>query len=456
MKTHTPKRYYAFRILVDSITVLAAWWCTYWIRFILMEHSGGPLRNFMVFSPLVLLIYLYYIDLHSLMDKELIEDWAEEFTAIIKVCGKSFFAIILFFYFIDYGIFSRLSLFIFFFVSLVFLTIERIIIDNVMAKRRKKGKQVKRIFLLGDDPKLHEYARHLLETPEKGMIPICWYDAGQEIPDRINMVQGDLIGAIEAANVDMVVVGYGLDKETKLNQGLIRCYDLLIPVVVLADLPYTFLNNQMEKEGDYNLFFYNSFYMSMTNRVVKRLIDIIGALVGLILSIPLYLVIPIIIKISSPGPVFYGQKRMTQNGRIFTMWKFRSMRSDAESGTGAVWATKGDDRTTPIGKFLRSTSLDEFPQFWNVLKGEMSLVGPRPERPELIEKFRNEIPGYMLRHKMKAGITGWAQVNGLRGNTSLHRRVEYDLYYINNWSQVTDIKILFLTFIKGFINENAY
>jgi lipopolysaccharide/colanic/teichoic acid biosynthesis glycosyltransferase len=138
------------------------------------------------------------------------------------------------------------------------------------------------------------------------------------------------------------------------------------------------------------------------------------------------------------------------------MWKFRSMRTDAESSTGAVWAKKDDDRRTPIGTFLRSTSLDELPQLWNVLRGEMSLVGPRPERPVFVDRFRSDIPDYMLRHKVKAGITGWAQVNGWRGDTSLERRIECDLYYIRNWSYALDVKILWMTVWKGFVNKNAY
>ena len=161
-------------------------------------------------------------------------------------------------------------------------------------------------------------------------------------------------------------------------------------------------------------------------------------------------------KIFSPGPIFYRQRRMGLDGPVFDMLKFRSMRVDAEVKTGAVWAKENDDRVTWLGKILRKSSLDELPQFFNVLKGEMSCVGPRPERPELVAKFKKDIPSYMLRHKVKAGITGWAQVNGLRGNTSLEKRIEYDLYYINNWSLSMDFKIMLLTLFKGFVNKNAY
>jgi exopolysaccharide biosynthesis polyprenyl glycosylphosphotransferase len=175
----------------------------------------------------------------------------------------------------------------------------------------------------------------------------------------------------------------------------------------------------------------------------------------LILS-PVLIALALGVKFTSPGPVFYRQKRMGLDGRVFTMYKFRSMRIDAEQKTGPVWAQEGDPRRTRLGAFMRSTSLDELPQLLNVLRGEMSLVGPRPERPEFIGDFRKNIPGYMLRHKMKAGITGWAQINGWRGNTSLEKRIEHDLFYIENWSLALDFKIMFLTVFKGLKAPNAY
>ncbi|MFM2416929.1 MAG: hypothetical protein RL385_1652, partial [Pseudomonadota bacterium] len=167
-------------------------------------------------------------------------------------------------------------------------------------------------------------------------------------------------------------------------------------------------------------------------------------------------IIAIAVKLSSRGPVFYGQERMGLDGRTFKMYKFRSMKVDAEVSSGAVWATKNDDRRTAVGTFLRKTSLDELPQFWNVFRGDMSLVGPRPERPVFVSQFKHEIPGYMLRHKVKSGITGWAQVNGWRGDTSLARRIECDLFYIKHWSYLLDLRILVMTLWKGFVHKNAY
>jgi Undecaprenyl-phosphate glucose phosphotransferase len=192
------------------------------------------------------------------------------------------------------------------------------------------------------------------------------------------------------------------------------------------------------------------------NLVLKRGMDLLGAALVLVLASPVFLALALLVKVSSPGPVFYRQTRMGLDGRAFEMLKFRSMRTDAECETGPVWTRVDDPRRTPIGTFLRRTSLDELPQFWNVLKGDMSIVGPRPERPEFIARFRETLPQYMLRHKMKAGITGWAQVNGWRGNTSLEKRVEYDLYYIEHWSALFDLKILWLTIWKGMFHKNAY
>jgi Undecaprenyl-phosphate glucose phosphotransferase len=192
------------------------------------------------------------------------------------------------------------------------------------------------------------------------------------------------------------------------------------------------------------------------NLLVKRALDVVLSLIALVLLSPVFLVIAVAIKLTSKGPIFYRQERCGLNGRPFNMLKFRSMRVDAENKTGAVWAAKDDPRRTRLGTFLRQTSLDELPQIINVLRGDMSLVGPRPERPVFISKFSRSIPGYMSRHRVKAGITGWAQVNGWRGNTSLRKRIQYDLYYITHWTPWLDLRIMWLTVFRGLVNKNAY
>jgi Undecaprenyl-phosphate glucose phosphotransferase len=192
------------------------------------------------------------------------------------------------------------------------------------------------------------------------------------------------------------------------------------------------------------------------NVVVKRIMDVTLSLVALVLLSPLLALIAVIIKLTSPGPVLYRQERCGLNGKTFHMLKFRSLRVDAEAQTGPVWAQKNDNRRTWFGAFLRSSSLDELPQLLNVLRGDMSLVGPRPERPFFVQQFSKTIPSYMARHSVKAGITGWAQVHGWRGNTSLRKRIQYDLYYITHWTPWLDLRIMWMTVFKGFVNRNAY
>ena len=200
-------------------------------------------------------------------------------------------------------------------------------------------------------------------------------------------------------------------------------------------------------------------YVPLTNTVnilVKRMVDIVGSLIAIVIFSPVMLFAAVGTKLTSKGPVIYRQTRIGLHSKPFTMYKFRTMRMQSESEEKKGWTTKDDPRVTAFGAFLRRTSIDEMPQFFNVLFGKMSLVGPRPERPQFVEKFKEEIPRYMVKHQVRPGITGWAQVNGYRGDTSIRRRIEYDLYYIENWTLWFDFRIMFLTVFKGFINKNAY
>ena len=195
---------------------------------------------------------------------------------------------------------------------------------------------------------------------------------------------------------------------------------------------------------------------NMGNMFVKRVVDIIGSFFGIIITSPIMLLSAVLVKCSSPGPVIFKQERVGLHNKPFYMYKFRSMEMQSEKSEKKAWTTKNDPRVTKIGRILRGTSLDELPQLFNILKGDMSLVGPRPERPHFVDKFKEEIPRYMVKHQVRPGLTGWAQVNGYRGDTSIRKRIEYDLYYIENWTLGMDIKIILMTFLKGFINKNAY
>ena len=190
--------------------------------------------------------------------------------------------------------------------------------------------------------------------------------------------------------------------------------------------------------------------------MVKRCMDVCGSLAAIVVFSPVMLLMVLLIKLTSPGPLIFKQERVGLHNRPFQMYKFRSMEVQKERDEQKCWTVKNDPRVTGIGKFMRKTSIDELPQLFNVLKGDMSLVGPRPERPQFVEKFREEIPRYMVKHQVRPGMTGWAQINGYRGDTSIRKRIECDLYYIENWTLGLDFKIILLTFLKGFINKNAY
>jgi Undecaprenyl-phosphate glucose phosphotransferase len=267
----------------------------------------------------------------------------------------------------------------------------------------------------------------------------------------------DLKGAIAQFGVNVVVVALPLSAHDRIREVMDEVAEEMVDVQVVPDyFRYISLQGTVEEFDGLPIIGLRSTPLEGWGRVLKRGVDLAGSVAGLVVLAPVMLVLAVGVKLSSPGPVLFRQKRMGLDGKVFDMLKFRSMRQDAEADCGPVWACREDPRRTRWGAFMRRTSLDELPQLINVLKGEMSLVGPRPERPEFIVDFKTKIPRYMLRHKMKAGITGWAQINGWRGNTSLERRIEHDLYYIENWSLRLDFKIMVLTVIRGFIHPHAY
>ena len=230
-----------------------------------------------------------------------------------------------------------------------------------------------------------------------------------------------------------------------------------IDIKVVPDfLQFVTLRARLEELDGIPLINVNDVPLQGLNAAVKRVIDIGCTIAGLLVLAAPMAVIAALIRLTSPGPAIYRQERMGLDGRPFMTLKFRSMFEDAERHTGPIWTRRDDPRCTPVGRVLRRFSLDELPQLWNVLRGDMSLVGPRPERPYFVEQFKDRVPQYMLRHKVKAGLTGWAQVNDLRGNTSIEKRIEYDLYYIENWSVALDFKIMWLTVLRLSFHRHAY
>jgi Undecaprenyl-phosphate glucose phosphotransferase len=256
--------------------------------------------------------------------------------------------------------------------------------------------------------------------------------------------------------VDHLYVALPLEEHTKLLDLMELTSREFIDVKVVPDLlQFIALRARLEDLDGLPIINVNDVPLQGFNAWVKRTLDVALSTAALALLAVPFAIIAILVKWSSPGPVFYKQERMGLDGKAFTVFKFRSMEEHAEDSSGPIWARDDDPRATAVGRWLRRLDLDELPQFLNVLRGEMSIVGPRPERPFFVEQFKHRIPQYMLRHKVKAGITGWAQVNGWRGNTSLEKRIEYDLYYIENWSVTLDLKIMWLTVVRGLFQRSA-
>jgi Undecaprenyl-phosphate glucose phosphotransferase len=279
------------------------------------------------------------------------------------------------------------------------------------------------------------------------------YLDGTEIIGHIDAVQA----IVRARAIDQAFIALPLEAQSAVEKIVQQLSGEMVDIKIVPDLyQYVVLRGSVEEFAGLPIVTLSGSPMYGWNSVLKRAFDLCVSVVLLLLCTPCLGLIALLVKLTSHGPIFYAQERMSFDGRVFRMLKFRTMQVDAEHDTGSVWAQEHDPRCTRFGALLRRTSLDELPQLWNVVQGEMSLVGPRPERPVFVEEFRKSIPRYMLRHRVKAGMTGWAQVQGWRGNTSLERRVEHDLYYIQHWSLSLDVKILCLTLRYGFVHRNAY
>ena len=332
----------------------------------------------------------------------------------------------------------------------------RELMREVLERRWRAGIGMKRILIAGAGDLGRLVADKILEHRELGYQIVGFVD-DRAAGDHLGYRGLPLLGTIDEAaeitareGIDHLYVALPPEQHMRMLELLESTSREIVDVKVVPDLLQVIaLRARLEDLDGVPVININDVPLQGFNAWVKRTIDVVLSLAAMVvLAIPFGL-IAALVRWTSPGPVFYRQERMGLDGRAFTVYKFRSMYQDAEEDTGPIWAREDDPRATPIGRWLRRLDLDELPQFWNVLKGEMSIVGPRPERPFFVQQFKHRIPQYMLRHKVKAGITGWAQVNGWRGNTSLEKRIEYDLYYIENWSVTLDLKIMWLTLIRG-------
>lgn len=359
--------------------------------------------------------------------------------------------------------FSRMVLFLFFALNTASGILIRNIIRYVLWKIRRSGFNLKHILLVGYSRAAEEYIDRIKGNPQWG-YEVCGIlddnvEAGVEYKGiKVIGVCDDLEHILPANELDEIAITLGLNEYSKLEHIVAECeksgvHTKFIPDYnnIIPTRPYT--------EDLMGLPVVNIRHVPLTNTfnaMIKRIVDIGGSLFAIVLFSPIMLITAIAIKITSPGPLIYKQERVGLHNQTFKMYKFRSMEVQDPAKEKKGWTVKNDPRVTPIGKIIRKTSIDELPQLFNILKGDMSLVGPRPERPFFVEKFREEIPRYMVKHQVRPGLTGWAQINGYRGDTSIRKRIEHDLYYIENWTLGLDFKIIFLTFFKGFINKNAY
>ena len=354
------------------------------------------------------------------------------------------------------------GLFLVFNVILTFSSRE--LMREVLERRWRAGIGLKRILIAGSGELGRLVADKVLEHRELGYQIVGFVDDRAAAGDHLGYRGLPLLGSIDDAadvmareSIDHLYVALPPDQHVRMLELLDSTSRLMVDVKVVPDLLQVIaLRARLEDLDGIPVININDVPLQGFNTIVKRCIDVAisGAALSLI-AIP-SAIVTLLIKITSRGPVFYRQERMGLDGKPFTIVKFRSMYDDAERHTGPVWTVPDDPRVTPLGRFLRRSNLDEVPQLWNVLRGDMSIVGPRPERPHFVEQFKHKIPQYMLRHKVKAGLTGWAQVNGWRGNTPLEKRIEYDLYYIENWSVRLDLKIMWLTLLRGFFHKHAY
>jgi Undecaprenyl-phosphate glucose phosphotransferase len=451
--------------LGDLCMVALCWLAAYYVRFfapVVPVTKGVPdLELYLTLLGLVLVVYGVVLQAIGLYRRP----WArlnQLAWPVFQACTLGVTIAIAITWFLKPYEFSRLVFVHFYVFIIVTMLAYRPILRRVWS-RFAPGYTSERVLIVGVDDLGRLVAGKIQKQPVLGLNIVGFLTCtpskvGSEVDGLpILGMYNEIQEVIARHQVHVVVVALPLAAHELIIQVMNDVSEEMVDVQVVPDLfRYISLRGTVEEFDGLPIIGLRSTPLEGWNRVLKRWVDIVGSLVGLVLLGPLMIALAIGVKLSSPGPVFYRQKRMGLDGKLFNMLKFRSMRVDAEEDCGPVWACEDDPRRTRLGAFMRRTSLDELPQFFNALKGDMSLVGPRPERPEFISDFKTKVPRYMLRHKMKAGITGWAQINGWRGNTSLERRIEHDLYYIENWSLVLDFKIMALTVVRGFVNPHAY
>ena len=449
----------ALTVLFDLCFVATAIVVAYWVRFesgwtpeALALHKGGtpPLDDYFRLIPLMAIIWLMVLKTLKLYRPES-NATLSAFWTLCKASGIALIATLAALFFIyHHDAYSRWVMLLASGFSLVWLFLGRLVLHRFRQAVHAQGVGVSRVALIGYDARSEKFINILKARPNSG------YELVGIVAETVDADDSAVLSLGESQNILEIVQKHRLDtlfisSPTVPNETILQilhaCEGVPLQINVLPEL------SEFIKGGTETITFFEGIPvlqlretpMQGVRGIVKRLIDIVFSVFALIVLSPLMLTITIVIRLTSPGKAIFRQERVGRAGKPFNIYKFRSMRADAEENIGHVWAEADDPRQTSLGKFLRRWSLDELPQFFNVLKGEMSLVGPRPEMSGLIDTFSESIPHYLARQRVKSGMTGWAQVNGLRGNTSLEERISYDRYYIENWSLGLDIKIILKT-----------
>ena len=479
MVRHYNRVLVGFHVVSDSLLGMTAFVLAYMIRFEagLLPVTKGypPFDPYLDVLPVIGLLVPFSFQLLGMYrlrrGRSRVDDFFAVFigsvlTVVLGLAGTLYFQA----YYVSAEVkalgtyeISRLVWGLFLMMTVVFTYASRELVRQILERCWRAGVGLKRVLIAGTGDLGRLVTDKVLQHREFGYTIVGFIDdraGGDHIGYRGLPLLGTLNEAaeiIQREKVDQLYVALPLDQHAKMLELMEVASRDCIDVKVVPDLlQFIALRARLEDLDGVPIININDVPLQGLNTVLKRLIDgAISAVALAFLSVP-FAIIASLIKATSAGPVFYRQDRTGLDGKPFAVYKFRSMFVDAERDSGPVWARADDPRRTPIGTLLRRFSLDELPQLWNVLRGDMSLVGPRPERPFFVDQFKGRVPQYMLRHKVKAGMTGWAQVNGWRGNTSIEKRIEHDLYYIGNWSVSLDLKIMWLTVVRGFFHKHAY
>ena len=453
-------------VIVDGLIIAGSYIASYPILMYLKADDKVGYIKFHTYLMALYYVLPAYLFLYYMMQlytsRRALKLW-DEFVDIFEanVFGALGLSVVLF-VFKQYD-FPRWTVFIFFILNTFITTFAHGLLRKFLQFIRKKGYNIKHILLVGYSRAAEGYISRILDNPQWGyviagvlddFVPIGTSYHGIAVIGNID----SLSNYLEDSKFDEITITLPLNDYDRLEELVAQCEKSGIHTKFIPDYSSLFPSNPFTEDVQ-GIPVINIRYVPLSNsmnRLAKRCVDIFGSLVGIILLSPLMFIIAFLIKVTDNGPILYKQERVGLNGKTFNMYKFRSMRVQTESEEKKGWTTKDDPRVTSIGKIIRKTSIDELPQLFNILIGQMSIVGPRPERPQFVEKFKEQIPRYMVKHQVRPGLTGWAQINGYRGDTSIRKRIDYDLYYIENWTVGFDFKILFLTIFKGFVNKNAY